>query len=840
MNLVTRPRLLATLIALSTWSTHAEILDDIDVRRDGNNAVVQIRLSNPVSLLRSTTSRSRDLTQAYYQVRLTDVPPVYVAGERRVVKNEGLPTLTIEDEPVRTDKLDDINRRLVISFSQSTAFKVRTGKGDRTIEVVLEGLGAAVKQASAKAEPALTPEQRYVIALTRSNEPKVNVDVPIPQALQNYQVFTARRIVEGKQVHEMDLGYFATLAEAEAALLQLTRSGRFPEAVIVKLAEPTQPKAETSVATAPSAATSPATPSTPATPQAPEQQARDLLDQSRQAYEQQRLDDAVKLLNQLLELPPTGITPDAQELLGMVRLAQGEPAKAQAEFETYLKQYPQGPGAERVKAALAGLQPTELKPATTIEAPPKPERINTVTGSISQYYYGGKSTTETQAVRDTDGSPLSADEIDKRSKAPISTNDQRLLSTNVDTTWRSRDTERDMKMVFRDQYDYNLLSDAQLKGKSRHRNRLTAAYFDYQGLKNGLRTLLGRQSAMWGGEGRYDGASGSYVLKPKLKVSAAVGSPTDRLGNAKRSFMGAALDADALTPNLGGAIFALQRMVDGEVDRRAVGADLRYFTQNASLMGSTDYDVIFKKLNVASVQGMYMAEDNTTVNALYERRALTPAALSQTLFFQFQDFVDAGIIPQTIHDLKDRGYSIDQLRGLVRSNVSYWTHAMLSVTKPITTQWQAGATVDLNRTGPIAPNPVLPTGQPDSGQSRTLSLLAIGSNLYSERDTNVFTASVMRGRMVKTYMLNYNNMTPLGDAWQVEPGLRWQRNVSQDLTSGLNITTVAWGPGLKASFKPRPTVTLESNLNVDYTRTEGTSIDRSTRYTYFLGYRYDY
>ncbi len=837
MNLVTRPRLLAALIALSTWSAQAEILEDIDVHRDGNNAVVQIRLSTPVSLLRSTTSRTKDLTQAYYQVRLTDVPPVYVAGERRVVKNDGLPTLTIEDEPVRTDKLDDINRRLVISFSQSTPFKVRTGKGDRTIEVVLEGLGAAVRQASAKAEPALTPEQRYVIALARSNDPKISVDVPIPQALQNYQVFTARRIVDGKQVYEMDLGYFATQAEAEAAIKQLAR---FPQAVIVKLAEPIRPKAETGAATPPSAATSPATPSTPATPQAPEQQARDLLDQSRQAYEQQRLDDAAKLLNQLLELPPTAITPDAQELLGMVRLAQGEPTKAQAEFENYLKQYPQGPGAERVKAALAGIQPTELKPATTLESLPKPERTTTVTGSISQYYYGGKSTTETQALRDTDGSPLSADEIDKRSKAPISTTDQRLLSTNVDTTWRSRDTERDMKMVFRDQYDYNLLSDAQLKGKSRSRNRLTAAYFDYQGLKNGLRTRLGRQSAMWGGEGRYDGASGSYLLKPKLKVSAAMGSPTDQLGQSKRYFMGTALDADALTPNLGGSLFVLQRMVDGEVDRRAVGADLRYFTQNASLMGSTDYDVIFKKLNVASLQGMYMAEDNTTVNALYERRALTPAALSQTLFFQFQDFVDAGVIPQTIDDLKSHGYSVDQLRELVRTNVSYWTHAMLSVTRPVTTQWQAGATVDLNRTGPIAPNPVLPTGQPDSGQSRTLSLLAIGSNLYSERDTNVFTASVMRGRMVKTYMLNYNNMTPLGDAWQVEPGLRWQRNVSQDITSGLNITTVAWGPGLKASFKPRPTVTLESNLNVDYTRTEGTSIDRSTRYTYFLGYRYDY
>lgn len=823
-------RWLATALALSASSLlHAEMLDEVDVRREGNNAIVQIRLSSPASLLRTTASRTRDLTQAYYQLRLTDTDPGFVAGERRIVRVDGLPVMTISDEPVRTDKLDDSSRRLVISFSQASNFKVRAGKGDRSIEVVLEGLGQVVKQASVKTQEERTPAQRYVIALARSLDPKLEIEAPIPQSLQNYQVFTARRVVDGKQVHEMDLGYFSTLAEAETAMKQLSR---FPGAVIVKLGEANTSKPVGDVA--PSGAVA-----TPAN--SVDQQARDLLDQSRQAYEQQKPEEAVKLLNQLLDLPATAATPDAQELLGMVRLSQGEQAKAQAEFESYLKQYPSGPGAERVKGLLAGMQPTDLKLAPTIESIKAPEGAITTTGSISQYYYGGKSTTATQAVRDTDGTLLSADEINNRSKAPISTTDQRLLSNNVDTTWRSRDADRDIKLVFRDQFDYNMLSDAQLKGKTRYRNRLNAAYFDYQGLKNGLRTRLGRQSAMWGGEGRYDGASGSYAFRPKWKVSAAAGQPTDKLGESKREFFGTSLDADALTPNLGGSLFVLQRNIDGEVDRRAAGADLRYFTQSSSLMASTDYDVIFKKLNVVSLQGMYMAEDNTTVNALYERRSLAPASLSQTLFFQYQEFTDAGIIPQTITDLKNRGYSIDQLRELVRANTSYWTHSMLSVTTPVSPQWQTGATMDFNRTGAIAPNPVLLQGQTASGLSKTLSLLAIGSNLYSARDTNVFTASLMRGKQIKTYMLNYNNMTPLSDSWQLEPGLRWQRNISQDIATGLDITTVAWGPGLKASFKPRPTVTLESNLNVDYTRTEGvTSNDKSTRYTYFLGYRYDY
>ncbi len=832
MTAVTLPRLVASVLVLAAWSAQADIMDEVDVRREGNNAVLQIRLSAPISLLRSTVSRTRELTQAYYQVRSRDAAPVYVAGERRVVQSDGLPSITIEDEPVRADNLADPNRRLVIKFSQTTRFKVRAGKGDRAIEVVLEGLGAAVKAPSSSrlATPAL-PEQRYVIALARASDPKVGIDMPVPQSLQSYQVFTTSRVIDGQQVHEVDLGYFATLAGAEAALKLL---GRFPQALIVKLSDKTDATGTAGASPAPTAAVTPA-------PQPGDQTPADMLQRSRQAYEQQRLDDAAQALGQLLDLPPSPVTQEAQELMGQVRLAQGDTGRAQAEFEAYLKQYPTGPGADRVKAALAGLQQTDLKLTSTLDAVKRPERVTTLTGSVSQYYYGGKSTFASQAVRNTDGTLLSPDEVARNSKSPISSDDQQQLTTNVDTTWRSRDAEKDIRLVVRDQYDYNMLDESRLRGKSRHRNRLTAAYMDYQGLQNGVRSRLGRQSAMWGGEGRYDGASASYVFKPKWKASVAAGVPTDVLAKAKRQFTGLSLDADALTPNIGASVFTLQRMIDGEVDRRSAGADLRYFTQSASLMGSTDYDIVFNKLNVASLQGMYLGENNTTLNVLYERRSLSPASLGQTLFFQFKELSEANIQPQTINDLKARGYTVAQLRELVRNNTSYWTHAMASVTTSLSAQWQGGIDVHLNRTGAIAPNPVLPDGQAASGQQRTLGVQAIGSNLYSERDTHVFAGSLTNSSQFKVRQISYNNMTPLNEAWQIEPGLRWQRNVSKDIGTGLNITTTAWGPGFKASFKPRPTVTLETNLNVDYTRTEGvTSTDQSTRYTYFLGYRYDY
>ena len=198
----------------------------------------------------------------------------------------------------------------------------------------------------------------------------------------------------------------------------------------------------------------------------------------------------------------------------------------------------------------------------------------------------------------------------------------------------------------------------------------------------------------------------------------------------------------------------------------------------------------------------------------------------------------------TISSMEIAPYSaLAQLRELVRRNMSYASHAMTSVTVPVTPQWQIGTDLHLNRIGAIAPNEVLPTGLPASGLQRTLGLQAIGSNLLAQRDTHVFAGSVLTSSQFKVRQISYNNLTALDDAWQVEPSVRWQKSVSAAIASvagSVETTTTAWGPGLKLSFKPRQSVTLESNLNVDFTHTIGTNDDKATRYTYFLGYRYDY
>jgi tetratricopeptide (TPR) repeat protein len=854
MKLAHIPRLLA-LMSLGALAAHAEILEDVEVRREGLNAVVQVRLATPINFLRATSSRTSDLTQAYYRVRpnLTS-PPVYVPGERRVLEIKGLPVITIEDEPVKTGFLQDPNRRLVMALGQAVKFKVRTGKGDRSIELVLEGLGNKVPDDgnTLKAATALNPGQNFVIALLRSSSPKLNMDLPVPQALQQYQVFTARRLVQGKQVHEMDLGYFSTLAEAETALKLL--KDRFPQSVIV----PLQTQAD---AAAPESDVLPL--KSASALQDNETQARTLLDQGRQQYEQRQFDDALTTLNQALTLPVTAISPDTQELLGQVLAAMGETSRAEAEFTAYLKQYPEGAGAQRVREALAALKPTDLKPSPSLDGIKKPEVVQTVSGSISQYYYGGKQTQSQRAERNVDGTPVPASALTDLNQASLTNDAQKLLSTNMDATWKNRTDEREMKLFVRDQLDYNLMSREVLKAKSRYRNRLSAAYFDYMGLdKTRLRGRFGRQNASWGGESRYDGASGSFSFRPKWKASGAVGSPVDGVADSKRYFAGASMDADALTPNLGASVFVMQRMIDGEVDRRSVGTDVRYFAGNGNVMGSVDYDTIYRRTNRSSLSGTYTTDGNATYNLLSEHTALVQVSLSQALFFSYPALSANGILPKTIKELKtSTGYSTAELRNFVRGNVSYFNHTMASGTWPVTTDGQVGADYHLQSTGAIAPNEAigLPNGQAATGIVRSLGMQAIGTNLYTARDTNVFGVNTTRGRLGRSVQFNTNHAIGLNEAWQLDPGILWMRSTTLTTAGEVQASTVSWGPTFRASFKPRPTVTLESNLSISRSTTVNhdvstttdantgqsstaatTTTSTSNQFTYYLGYRYEY
>jgi tetratricopeptide (TPR) repeat protein len=864
--------LLALLLlpGLAPWA-QAQLIDDVELRAEGGNTVVLVRLGAPVQYLRAVVLPSGELVQAFYEVLPPREDLRLESGQRRIVGGGNLPRVTITDEAVGAG---GASRKLVVGFSEAVRCSVRAGRGNRSIEFVLEGLARRARPQAPAPAPAVAasapvvppapaasqappPPEHYVIVLKAFTSAGQPMHTPVPRALQDYTVFTSTRVQGVRTVYEVNLGYFKTRAEAERARAML--APRFPDALIVDLNKPREfePEPEPVVAAAPAPvlvpvpvpplAVVPPVPA-PVAASAPvsisatasaDVLAAELLAAARAADAQQDTAAALQALGKLLDMPPNASSREAQELAGLLRLKSGDAARARAEFELFLKLYPSGPDADRVRRELARLpSPTETR-ARTRRPPVTP--TTTLAGSLSQFYYGGQSKVRTQEFQD---SPISG--LPELQDNTLSGTDQKQSISSVDLNWRHRDADRDQRFVFRDSYTADLMPNRPNK------NRLSALYYDHRSYELGTNVRVGRQSATGGGAlGRFDGVQAGYLVAPKWRVNALAGVPTDKLADSKRKFYGTSVDAEALTPELNGSVYVIQQTIDGELDRRALGTELRYFSGGVSAFGTLDYDQVFKGINVAMLQGTWQLPDNTVVNLLYDRRATPMLTLGNTLFFQ-----TTSPPAQSISELLASGATLADLRQRVKDLNSFTTQAVLGATTPLSKSWQLGGDIRFTQIGEIAPVPeLLPYGQKKT-EVLGLGGQLIGSNLYSARDTHVIGLTWLKGstQLVffpnpadlssygfrdSTYtavLLNYNNSSLITEALTLEPSIKLYRQ-----TDNAGLKTTRWSPGLRLTYRLAKQISAESELTSEYSKSASpTRNESSNRVYYYLGARYDF
>ncbi len=930
MKTIVRWCLAILALAFAGHAAHAQMVDDAELRADGADAVLVVRLATPIQFLRSAGAPRGELAQVFYQVLPARNLPRPVPSERRVAAF-GLPQMIVVDDGVAQAGQA---RKLTIRFAPAARFQVRAGKDNRSIEVVLEGLGAALRAASRIPPlPLADATRRYVVVIQSSGDPNIQLEAPIPAAMQDFDVFSSRRVIDGRTVFDLNLGYFATQPDAERARAVLLR--RFPQAAVVALpllpseqapvarAAPAAPPASVAPAPAPPApasslgltipavpavpvplppvigvprpsvpgiaaptpatpAPSPATAGAPApapapTPGAPtavratasppassasapasadapratgapdtgpiasaEQvnaQAAALMRRAQAAFDQADYSASIEALNGVLNLPPNPSSRRAQELVATTRLRQGDPARARAEFELFLKLYPQGADSDRVRQALATLPPAAPAAAAAAARPrPAVQPTTTLNASLAQYYFGGKSKTRTQDFQD---SPI-AGLPPTLSENTVSDTDQSQLQSNADVSWRHRDAEHDLRFVFRDSYSHDLLRPDKSK------NRLSALYVDHRFLSLGTNLRVGRQSPTGGGAlYRFDGVQAGYSFAPKWRVNGVFGIPSEKLLDAKRSFYGASIDAEALTDQISGSVFGTQQIIDKQIDRRAVGTELRFFSGGISASAQLDYDVLIKALNVAAFQGTWQFADSTIVNTLYDKRAVSPLTLGNLLFFPNSVCAPLPLVglPRAATRVSEllQQCTLDDLRRQVKDVTAYQQQALLGLTTPIAKQWQWGADVRLANIGPVPPVPSIDfPGSPSTGKQWSMSTQFIGSNLYSARDSHVLSLTYLTGPTMNAHLISYNNLSSFDTFWQVEPSLRYY---SQKDTNGTR--SQRWSPGLRLTVRPVPTVSLESDLAYERSKTESaasgsTTTQTADRFFYFLGLRYDF
>ena len=312
--------------------SHAQLLDDIEIRSEGKDAVAIVRFSAPVLFQRSIAAKSGDLVQIFYNMLPRKDSTLTQVGERRIAGGNGLPQLVVTDEAVSNDDL--FKRKLLVRLSQPLGFKVRAGRTKETLEIVLEGMGGKVSSA-VPAPKVKESGKRYAVLLQSSDAPGDQLKASIPAILQEAEVFTSARVADGKTSYEISLGYFSTQAEAENAQRLLAK--RFPSAAVVALIQ--------AAATSPSPSGTQSTDAGEASAvvaSAPEVEANaaKLMAVAEAANDRGDYQDAITALDTLLNLPPNTRTRKAQEQIGLTRLKSGDNLRARGEFETFLKLYP--------------------------------------------------------------------------------------------------------------------------------------------------------------------------------------------------------------------------------------------------------------------------------------------------------------------------------------------------------------------------------------------------------------------------------------------------------------------------------------------------------------------
>ena len=541
-----------------------------------------------------------------------------------------------------------------------------------------------------------------------------------------------------------------------------------------------------------------------------ERNAAELARDARAALESGDFERAVGLLNRLLNLPPNAWSQEAQEQIGLARERLDETAKAKAEYELYLKLYPDGPGADRIRQRLAALAAT---PAGVAGAA-RPGAV-TYWGSISQYYYGGQSrTTTTTIVTPATG----ATTIDTANLSGI---DQSQLANTVDLTTRYRDANWDNRIVVRESYLVNFLKGV---GNS---NQLNALYAETRYQPAQLMGRFGRQSATTGGVlGLFDGAVASWGLADNWRVGGVVGQPVEsQLGGTKKTFYGANVEAENLAGRWSGNMFAIRQNVSGYEDRTGIGGELRYFDASWNVYSLLDYDPTFRATSIAMVQGNVQFPTGTSLNLLYDYRRTPTLQLTNALVVDPASNI--GNLVQTL--------GLDATRDLAKAVTPVSRVAFLGVTQQLSPRWQLGGDFRISTlTGTPAFGTNYP-GVPSTGNVYTYTLQAIANNLTPWQDILVANGSYLTSREINAVQLGLDFRFNVWQDVLVEPLLRWYRQ-----TDAHDTTLTRTTPGLHLLWRVKDRFSIEAEADYEISHTNSPIIiDSVRRRFYYAGWRWD-
>lgn len=732
---------------------------------------------------------------------------------------------------------------LVLKFTRPVQYTVRSAKDLRSIVVTIQP-GTAKRQPAAAVPPPPTPysgpaaaataaqsappaaaavgevdlSHPYVINLLSSVTPIRPASLPVLESFRGRRLYTTQFEKDGKRWNRLRLGFFPTADAARNALGAVKAS--YPGAWIAKASAAER---QASGATAVRLAVSAPRPSSPppVASQTPSRQATagrapagalppgglaKLMDQAAVAMTAKDYRRAVQLYTKVLQYNDAPTRQQAQELLGLARERSGQLAHAKAEYETYLGLYPKGEGADRVRQRLAGLLTARSKPQEKLRRTDKEKEDKwqtQVTGGFSQFYSYDESAVDDMA------------ETVNRSD----------LNSSLDLGVRLRKSDYEFGARFNGGHVFDFRDQGE---DVSHINTLFVEAIDRG---QGLTARFGRQSRSSGGVlGRFDGALLDFQILPQARLSVVGGFPVDSSKELEvdpdRHFYGAALNLGTFADSVDLNLYAIRQEVDGIIDRRAVGGEIRYFNSGRSVFTLVDYDTSYDQLNIALLSANWVFENRATAGLTLDYR--NSPSLATTNALQGQGVEEISDLLQTMTE--------EEIRALAEDRTARNRSATLSASHPIGKSFQVSGNVTVSNMSATEASGGVPA-TPGTGNEFYYSAQLIGSGLIMENDVNIFGLRYSDTSNADTSTFSFDARYPLTRNWRLNPRLRtdYKQNNNDD---GEQIRV---RPSLRTDYRPTNWMRVDLEAGMEWTedRLAGDAT-RTVGYNMILGYRVNF
>ena len=582
-----------------------------------------------------------------------------------------------------------------------------------------------------------------------------------------------------------------------------------PRSLIVSIRHPAAPARPDDVSVMPGSVPLAPDSETSGIAAAPEQVVA-LMQDARRSMEDKDYDAAIRLYTKILGFPENSDTRPALEFLGLARERKGQLAHAKAVYEEYLSRYSEGEGADRVRQRLAGLLTARKQPKGKLRSAKTEQQDQAswdVFGGFSQFYRRDENTQQ-------------LDEDDE-----LTTVSQSSLSTDMDITGRLSNNDYDVRSRFTGGYLYDFLEDGEDSEST-----VSSFYLNAEDRQRGYSMRLGRQSRSSGGVlGRFDGLLLGVPLGSVFSLNPVAGFPVESSSDnvdTDKYFYGLTLGFDGFAKGWDGNTFIIEQRVDGEIDRRAVGGELRYFDLRRSFFSLVDYDIHHSKLNIWQFLGNWTFANKATLNLVLDYRNSPILTTSNALIGQTTDSID---------EMKD-SYSVSEIEDIASDRTARARLATIGISSPLTERFQISSDLtvtDLSDSGSSAGV----EGIVGTGADYFYSLQLVGSNLIKPGDIAIFEARYADADTTDTISLSVNTRYPVTSDFRINPRFRVDfRNNSND-----DSDQVIYRPSLRLNYQLKRRLRFEAELGGEWSEREITDgSDKSRSYFITIGYRADF